>query len=525
VNPGATEICDDADVDEDCNGVAEDDDSGLLAATATSWYPDADGDGYGAADDAGSVQCDADATYALEDNSDCDDGDAAINPGAAEVCDEDDTDEDCDGLSDDDDGDATGFNSFYADTDSDGYGDPDNVVERCDATASFLEDDTDCDDGNRLVNPGAEEIWYDGADQDCDGASDYDADGDGFDSDDYSGDDCDDEDATVNPDGTDDSEDGSDQNCDGIDGPVLSVIELGLGDLVISEVMQNPDAVLDSVGEWFEIYNASGQAVDLDGLYVYDAGTNSFTVSGSAIVEADGYFVFANDIDTSSNGGFQADYEFSTSDMALANSDDELYLDNGRLEIDGVEWDNGASFPDPIGASMTLDPDSLDYVANDVGTNWCEATSLFGDGDLGTPGDANDSCGADWEGVRELQLDIFGYGTVCDMWWDSYGTASSNICTDCDWAYDLEFTYLGDDLGGCDGEDYLPEYTVGLHLDYYFAGYGTYDMLMLEYGGTWYTQFFVTSYGGGHIEYQTEWDSLKSSGYLYLYYWYGEADY
>ena len=50
----------------------------------------------------------------------------------------------------------------------------------------------DCDDTNASVYPGAEEVWYDGVDNDCDG-NDDDADGDGIAVDD----DCDDDDAAV----------------------------------------------------------------------------------------------------------------------------------------------------------------------------------------------------------------------------------------------------------------------------------------------------------------------------------------
>ena len=39
----------------------------------------------------------------------------------------------------------------------------------------------DCDDANPEAYPGAEEVWYDGVDQNCDGESDYDQDGDGYD--------------------------------------------------------------------------------------------------------------------------------------------------------------------------------------------------------------------------------------------------------------------------------------------------------------------------------------------------------
>ena len=54
----------------------------------------------------------------------------------------------------------------------------------------------DCDDTEASVNPGAEEIWYDGIDGDCDGANDEDADGDGF----TASEDCDDAQAEIYPD-------------------------------------------------------------------------------------------------------------------------------------------------------------------------------------------------------------------------------------------------------------------------------------------------------------------------------------
>jgi hypothetical protein len=73
----------------------------------------------------------------------------------------------------------------------------------------------DCDDNAAEFHPGAEEIWYDGADQDCDGWSDYDQDGDGFDHLDHGGDDCDDSDAGVNPEAVEQYYDGIDQDCDG----------------------------------------------------------------------------------------------------------------------------------------------------------------------------------------------------------------------------------------------------------------------------------------------------------------------
>jgi len=75
----------------------------------------------------------------------------------------------------------------------------------------------DCDDADPAVYPGAPDTWYDGVDSDCAGDSDYDADADGYDSDDWSGTDCDDTDDTVYPGAPEIPLDGIDQDCDGED--------------------------------------------------------------------------------------------------------------------------------------------------------------------------------------------------------------------------------------------------------------------------------------------------------------------
>jgi hypothetical protein len=154
VHPAATEVCDGQ--DNDCDGS----------------YPgtedDGDGDGY--------VECTIDDGgwdgTGSPSGDDCDDTDSAVNPDATEVCDADDTDEDCSGDADDDDSgvDPSGLTTFYVDADGDGYGDGSTAGQAlCDATVWFaaLTDD-DCDDDDAEVNPGAAEIC-DGADTNCDG--------------------------------------------------------------------------------------------------------------------------------------------------------------------------------------------------------------------------------------------------------------------------------------------------------------------------------------------------------------------
>lgn len=156
------------------------------------------------------------------------------------------------------------------------------------------------------------------------------------------------------------------------------------GDIVITEIMQNPDAVDDSLGEWFEIYNAAAIAIDLNG---WTIGTENHVIDngGPLVIAAGQYLVFGINSDTPTNGGVTVDYEYSS--VTLANGSDTLTLsDPSASEIDRVEWDNGASFPDPDGASMALASPALD---NNVGSNWFTSSTAYGDGDLGSPGAAN----------------------------------------------------------------------------------------------------------------------------------------
>ncbi len=180
------------------------------------------------------------------------------------------------------------------------------------------------------------------------------------------------------------------------------------GDIVITEIMQNPSAVSDTNGEYVEVYNSTGSPIDLNGWILSDAGTDTHTITGSVVVAPGGYAVLGRDANPGTNGGVTVDYQYAT--FFLSNSGDEVILTAPSTTIiDQVFYDGGPAFPDPSGASMNLDPTTLNHVDNDTGTNWCVSTSAYGAGDLGTPGSANDACGP------TCQLNLQGDTATCDM--------------------------------------------------------------------------------------------------------------
>ncbi len=219
IHPNAAEVCDG--LDNDCDGTV---DEGVAEAL---FYQDADGDGFGT-DESTSMGCTAPAGY-VSVPGDCNDTDAAIHPGADEMCDG--LDNDCDGSVDED----VTFLTYYLDLDGDGFGDDTIAEQSCEPLDGYATSGGDCDDGNPAVHPGAVEVC-DSLDNDCNGQVDdgFDLDGDGYTAC-TSPADCDDTDATIHP--------GAIETCDGLDNDCNGTIDDGLTDTYYR------DADLDGFGD------------------------------------------------------------------------------------------------------------------------------------------------------------------------------------------------------------------------------------------------------------------------------------
>ena len=183
--------------------------------------------------------------------------------------------------------------------------------------------------------------------------------------------------------------------------------------LVITEVMANPAAVLDNVGEWFEVYNAGRTDVDLAGWSirsVVGAGTlQSHTIAPSdatcgavgcsVIVPRGGYIVLSNNRNSATNGGVPVDYQYpdgtSGTTINLSNSSASEYLavaSPAGIEVDRVTW--GTTSVVQSGISSCLTDPALDN-STMSSASWATATTVWsgGAGDRGSPGVANSGCG------------------------------------------------------------------------------------------------------------------------------------
>ena len=453
INPAATEVCDG--VDNNCDGSVDE-------GVTTTYYLDDDGDGYGDLNTT-TEACSEPSGY-TSDSTDCDDSDAGVYPGAAEVCDG--VDQDCDGVVDE------GTECF--DDDGDGY----------------TENDGDCNDGDASINPGATEVC-DGVDEDCDGVIDndtdcYDDDGDGYTEDDG---DCDDGDAGLNLDDVDgDGDTSCDGDCDDND-PAANLADADgdgfdscSGDCDDGEVTVYPGAAEICDGLDNDCDPSTDELADLDGdgftLCDGDCDDDDFDINPDAEEICDG---IDNDCDPSTDELFDNDLDGYT--ICDGDCDDDDFDSNpGAVEIcDGFDNDCDGALP---ADEQDVDQDGMmecdgDCDDNDVWTydgapeqcdqidNDCDGLvdedvdeDLDGDGFNACQGDCDNENADTYPGAPEL---CDGYDNDCD---DALPADEEDLdgdlwmdCEDCDDA-DADLNY--DDVDGdgfstcdddCDDED------------------------------------------------------------------------
>ncbi|MBL4632820.1 MAG: lamin tail domain-containing protein [Kofleriaceae bacterium] len=199
-------------------------------------------------------------------------------------------------------------------------------------------------------------------------------------------------------------------------GSSRDVVNPGVGELVISEFMANPDAVPDAVGEWFEIVATA--SFDLNGIVagkVADDPKLNIVDENCITVSAGDRFLFARSEDPLVNGGLPTpDYTFSFS-MTNSGASATLFVGTSDTVIDQIAWTGSGT-----GKSTALDSLLEDAISNDDESNWCDGQTPYGDGDLGTPGTANLPCDTsgmcmDVGGLRPTVAPVIGDVTITEF--------------------------------------------------------------------------------------------------------------
>lgn len=433
IYPFAAELCDD--LDNDCNGVTDDDE--------VRWYADRDFDGFGDEDEwfdlcpGGALPpLGATGQWVLS-SGDCDSASAQVSPGRAEFCDG--IDNDCDGQIDDG---LAVDTIWHVDRDHDGFGRVSingAVQGACPPNleyASWSPIATDCDDTDPTVHPlitvddwthpplwGLEEFSEqdrdpanvgDGIDQDCDAVDlcYVDADDDKFGevgvdghlpgviadnnlscrdrSTSYTADnalDCDDTDPDVYPGGVEDAGDGVDQDCDGFD---ACDAEVGAD--------ADGDGIDDGCDDCDHVPNPDQLDADEDG--VGDACDTCVVFSNPDQADADHDGV-GDVCDNCAFGGRSADQQDADADGFGDACDNCPSVANGTVEV-------SPGTPPPPQPDMDLD--GVGDVC-DICPAHADPNQL--DGDRDGVGDACDDC-PDVTDPQQEDMDQDGLGDACD---------------------------------------------------------------------------------------------------------------
>lgn len=154
--------------------------------------------------------------------------------------------------------------------------------------------------------------------------------------------------------------------------------------LVINELMPDPTFVTDANGEWFEVANIGGTAINIQNYIIASGNDTNTPITASVNVPAGGYVVFGRVAATGTNGGVTEAFAYGTA-ITLANAGDWLALRNAS----GVTQDSVNYTSTTAGKSWSLKDPTIAHSAVG-GTNWQLATSLYNSSDFGTPNAIND---------------------------------------------------------------------------------------------------------------------------------------
>lgn len=164
--------------------------------------------------------------------------------------------------------------------------------------------------------------------------------------------------------------------------PVEGVGPLFSTSVVINEFMPIPlSSLTETSGEWIELYNRSDGWVNLAGWVIENEYGQQVTLS-TYLVPPEGYFVLAACGDPALNGGHSPDFVYGGFTIQTVGTL-SLFTSSRQLS-DAVDYDSAW----PILPGSSCERINPGWVSG-MSSSWGSATTPFGDGDLGTPGEQN----------------------------------------------------------------------------------------------------------------------------------------
>jgi len=204
----------------------------------------------------------------------------------------------------------------------------------------------------------------------------------------------------------------------------------GPGEVVVAEFLADPQRASDVLGEWFEIAGASQQgSTCLGGIQVSDANGGFFTLATSVLLEPGEEFLCASDGLPARNGGTLPILAWPQGGISLGNSSGSIRIAQAGLVLDEILYDG--TWPGGNGISA----ERVDLLDSPTASNFVDAQSPFGQGDLGTPGADNDGDATSWSGGSWIEIIVSpSLGGQLVMDWHAPGESGKTyqgwICLD-----------------------------------------------------------------------------------------------
>ena len=67
---------------------------------------------------------------------------------------------------------------------------------------------------------------------------------------------------------------------------MVTLTDVSVGDVVISEIMHSSDAVYDYKGEWFELHNTRTESINIKGMNITSVDGGNFDITDDLVITA-----------------------------------------------------------------------------------------------------------------------------------------------------------------------------------------------------------------------------------------------